>query len=271
MYLHDIVTIAEEHKVPSCLILNLDQTPLKYIPVGRQSLPKKGSKSVLIAGSADKRNITGTFIITLSGKFLPKQLIYGGKTKESLPRFKFPESFSLSANPKHFSNKAESLKVIEEIIFPYVKQQCQELEKLDQAVILIMDVFRGQMTEEVVSMLRTNNIWLVKVPNNMTHLLQPYDSTVNGHCKSFMKGMFAEWYRKQVEEALSHGKKVEDIEIKFYLTVIKPLHAKWLMEFCNHITSEKGSEIIINGWKSSVKNGSSSSSSIDLVEQWPSG
>ena len=96
----------------------------------------------------------------------------------------------------------------------------------------------------------------------MTHLLQPYDSTVNGHCKSFMKGMFAEWYRKQVEEALSHGKKVEDIEIKFYLTVIKPLHAKWLMEFYNHITSEKGSEIIINGWERSgiydaVKNGNS--------------
>ena len=97
----------------------------------------------------------------------------------------------------------------------------------------------------------------------MTHLLQPYDSTVNGHYKSFMKGMFAEWYRKQVEEALSHGKKVEDIEIKFYLTVIKPLHAKWLIEFYNHITSKKVSEIIINGWKGSgiydaVKNDSSS-------------
>ena len=81
----------------------------------------------------------------------------------------------------------------------------------------------------------------------MAHLLQPLDLTVNGRCKSFIKGMFAEWYRKQVEEALSHGKKVEDIEIKFYLTIIKPLHAKWLMEFYNHITSEEGSEIIING------------------------
>ena len=83
-----------------------------------------------------------------------------------------------------------------------------------------------------------------------------------------MKGMFAEWYRKQVEEALSHGKKVEDIEVKFYLTIIKHSHAKWLMEFYNHITSEKGSEIIINDWKRSwiyeaVKNGSSSLLSID--------
>ena len=101
----------------------------------------------------------------------------------------------------------------------------------------------------------------------MRHLLQPLDLTVNGHCKSFIKGMFAEWYRKQVEEALPHGKKVEDIEIKFYLTVIKLLHAKWLMQFYNHITSEKGSEILVNGWKRSgiydaVKNGSSSLPSI---------
>ena len=242
-------TTAEENKVPSCFILNLDQTPLKYIPVGRQSLAKTGSKSVSIAGSTDKRSITGTFIIFLSDNFLPMQLIYGGKTKQFLPRFKFPESFFLSANPKHFSNKAESLKVIKEIILPYVKQQRQELEKPDQPAILIMDVFRSQMTEDVVLILRINNIWLVKVPNNMTHLLQPLDLTVNGHCKPFMKGMFAEWYRKQVKEALSHGKQVEDIEIKFYLTVIKPLHAKWLMKFYNHITSENVSEIIINGWK----------------------
>ena len=83
-----------------------------------------------------------------------------------------------------------------------------------------------------------------------------------------MKEMFAEWYCKQNEEALSYGKKVEDIETKFSLTVIQPLHTKWLIEFYNHITSEKGSEIIVNGWKRSgiydaVKNGSSSLPSIE--------
>ena len=97
-----LVTIAEEHKVLSFLILELDQTPLKYIPVGRQSLAKKGSKSVSIVGSTEKRSITGTIIITLLGRFLPMQLIYGGNTSQFLPRFKFPESFSLSANQKHF-------------------------------------------------------------------------------------------------------------------------------------------------------------------------
>ena len=272
MYAHDIVALAEEHNVPFSLILNLDQTPLKYIPVGRQSLAKKGSKSVSIAGSTDKRSITGTFLITLSGNFLPMQLIYGSKTTQSLPKFKFLDSFSLSANPKHFSNTLESVKVIKEIVLPHINKQRQDLDKPNQAAILIMDVFHGQMTEEVVSLLSTNNIWLVKVPNNMTHLFQPLDLTVNDHCKSYMKGKFAEWYRKQVEDALANGKKIEDIEIKFCLTVIKPLHAKWLMEFYNHITSEDDSKVIINGWKRSgiyeaVKGGSPLLPSIDPFDK----
>ena len=37
------------------------------------------------------------------------QLIYGGGTKQSLPRFMFPNGFLLSCNPKHFSNAMESI------------------------------------------------------------------------------------------------------------------------------------------------------------------
>ena len=55
----------------------------------------------------------------------------------------------------------------------------------------ILDVFRGQVTSEVTNLLR-NNIFFVIVPNNMTHLFQPFDLTVNGYCKSFMKKKFAE-------------------------------------------------------------------------------
>ena len=110
----------------------------------------KGSKTVPIKGSTEKRMITVTFTITLDGHFLPVQLIYGGKTSKSLPRVNFPKSFSLSANPKHYSNEQESIKVLEEIIIPYVKKERERLgmEK-DQAALLIMDVFKGQMTSPV--------------------------------------------------------------------------------------------------------------------------
>ena len=120
LYLH-IVACIEEHNIPSNLVINLDQTPLKFVPVSPRTLAKKAAKSVAIAGSSDKQSITEAFTITLGGKFLPLQLTYGGKTKQSLPRFKFSKSFSLSTNPKHFSNTEESLKIINEVILPYVE------------------------------------------------------------------------------------------------------------------------------------------------------
>ena len=38
-------------------------------------------------------------------------------------------------------------------------------------------------------------------------------------------------------------------KIEFRLTTLKPLHAKWLVEYYNEIASENGSSVIINGWK----------------------
>ena len=72
-----------------------------------------------IVGSGDKRSITVTFVIPLDGTFLPMLLIYDGKTQGSVPRVEFPSSFSLSANSKHYSNTAESIKIINEILVCY--------------------------------------------------------------------------------------------------------------------------------------------------------
>ena len=39
------------------------------------------------------------------------------------------------------------------------------------------------------------------------------------------------------ESAFPWEKKVEDIKIEFRLTTLKPLHAKWFVEYYNEITS----------------------------------
>ena len=95
--------------------------------------------------------------------------------------------------------------------------------------------------------------------------------TVNKHCKSYLKRLFSKWYAQQIENQLSLGKKFEEIKIEFCLTTLKPLHAKWLVEYYNEITSENGSSVIINGWKAAgiydaIKAGSSGLHSIDPFE-----
>ena len=156
----------------------------------------------------------------------------------------------MSVNPKHFSNTKESIKITEEIVLSYVEKEREKLDDPGQTALLILDMFRGQMTSEVTNLLR-NNIFFVTVPNNMTHLFQPLDLTVNGCCKSFMKNKFAEWFAQQFDKQPTLGKRVEGIEIKFHLAEIKLIHANWITQFYNHMLTEDGSKVVINGWKRS--------------------
>ena len=91
------------------MIINIDQTPLKYVPTRNITLAEKGATYITMEGGKDKRCITGAFSIMFSNEFLPTQLIYGGKTVQNLPRFKFSQEFSLSVNPTKFSNSSESI------------------------------------------------------------------------------------------------------------------------------------------------------------------
>ena len=129
----------------------------------------KGSKSVPICGSTDKQMTIATFIITLDGKILPPRLIYNGKTVKSLPRIDFPSSFCLNVSEKHYSNEVESVKVLEEIVIPYT---IKEIELLclppNPLTFLIMDVFKGQMINNVLKILKDNSIFLRKVLAKLT-------------------------------------------------------------------------------------------------------
>ena len=112
-----------------------------------ETLAPRGEISVTIEGSSDKCLITGAFAISLHAHFLPMQLVYGGKTSQSLPVYRFLKGFCLSFNPKHFSNTKQSIKFLKEIITPYVVKQRELLKcQVDQKALVIMDVFTDQMT-----------------------------------------------------------------------------------------------------------------------------
>ena len=86
LFLYNIVLNVEKYESPRSLIMNLDKTPLKYISAMNQTMAKQNLNSVSIAESSSKRNITGTYTVTLDGLYLPMSLIYGRKTKQSLSR-----------------------------------------------------------------------------------------------------------------------------------------------------------------------------------------
>ena len=140
----------------------------------------------------------------------------------------------------------------ENVIIPYVEKQRVSLNlDFDHPALLIMDVFKGQMTCAVRELLIENHILLEKVPANLTYLFQSLDvqGGPNGYVKRFMKKKFTLWYSDQVIRALDEGKDIKDVEISLKLSIVKPLHAKWLIEMYNHMTSSGGREVCLKGWK----------------------
>lgn len=118
----------------------------------------------------------------------------------------------------------------------------------DQKALVIWDVFRGQMTEKVKDKLAAIHAVLVPVPANMTHIFQPLDITVNGSAKKFLQSCFTEYYAAAVKEQIDSGKQLQEIDVDFRLSTVKPLYGQWLIALYNYMTTPKGRDIILKGW-----------------------
>ena len=107
-----------------------------------------------------------------------------------------------------------------------------------------MDVFTGQTTADVIDCYKKNNMCVVYVDANMIKYYQPLDLTVNGYAKRYFKNKFNEWYSQQVSSQLARGINLENIDVKLKLSLIKSIHAVWVVDFYNHMTTAKEVEIL---------------------------
>ena len=127
-FLIDIKAVVEFEEVPPDLVLNWDHTGINIVPGSEWTMELKGSKRVEVAGLGDKRQITAVFCGTLSGHFLPMQLIYQGKTSACLPRYSFPQGWNITCTPNHWSNEEKTKEYIRKVILPYVRSKRHELK-----------------------------------------------------------------------------------------------------------------------------------------------
>lgn len=93
-----LVNEVNEAVLPSCcriaffcyihnkLIINMYQTGMCVVPVGKKTLAFKGSQHVVLLGVDDKRQITMCAATTVAGRTLPPRVIFQGKTARCLPK-----------------------------------------------------------------------------------------------------------------------------------------------------------------------------------------
>ena len=66
-----------------------------------------------------------------------------------------------------------------------------------------------------------------------------------------MRKKFATWYADEIKKQMDAGVPTESIDVNLKLTSLNALHANWLIELCNVLTTDDGRETVLNGWKKS--------------------
>ena len=77
------------------------------------------------------------------------------------------------------------------------------------------------------------------MPKSLTAHFQPLDLNVNGHAKQFLKRKFENWYAEQVTKEIEKEVNVLSVNIETKLSIVKPLHARWLISFYDHMQNNR--------------------------------
>ena len=116
-----------------------------------------------------------------------------------------------------------------------------------------INAFRAKSTTKVQDILASYGIETVRVPKNLTHLLQPLDLTANVNLKKIWKERFTEYFCSSILKEMKNDSTcdVTTIKIGSCLSTLTPCHAEVMKNTYNYFAFSRGKEIIKNGWKSS--------------------
>ena len=153
--------------ISESLIINWD-TGIHHVLVGAWTMEKEGSKRVEITDTDDKRQITAVLAITMSGHYLPLQIIYQGKARKCRPVVKFPFNWHITFTENHWANELTTLQYIYRCnSFSIRETKREELKLPNQPCLMILDHFKAQHTSNI--LLQFWRFWRIITSNSTLH------------------------------------------------------------------------------------------------------
>ena len=124
-FLPDVQAEVLMNDVHPQLIFNWDQTAVHYVPIGEWTMHRYKKKIIPIASSVNKRQIRTVLAVTVTGEFLPPQMIYKGRTVCCHPKVAFPSDWDIWHTTNHSSTEETMIRYVEKIIVLFVS--CKSL------------------------------------------------------------------------------------------------------------------------------------------------
>jgi hypothetical protein len=236
-----LVWTISNYNILDVFLVNSDQTMVYYSAGATETYAPIGSKQVEVLGKDEKRGFTLRVGVSLSGKVLPFQAIYAGKTSGSLPSPKSPGyskatmelgfCFESSKGDNHWSTIDTMKRYVTNILVPYFESHRQQLKLPNQICIWQIDCWSVHRSLEFRSWMSATFPWILIhfVPANCTGLFQPCDVGIQRVLKLAIRRSALKDIVDNTMTQLKSGVALNQITFEKQLPLIRNRSVQWLI------------------------------------------
>lgn len=180
-----VIRLREENNYMMGQIGNADETPVWFDMPSSTTITERGTKDVKLLSTGNEHSrFTVMLACTADGRKLPPFVIFKRKT---MPKEAFPPGVVVRVNEKGYMDEVMMLEWIR------VVWNRRPGALLRPRSMLVLDAFRGHLTEGVKRVLCDGKTDLVIIPGGMTSTLQPLDVVLNKPFKDRVRLEYQEW------------------------------------------------------------------------------
>lgn len=174
--------------VPPENIVNYDETNLSDDPKGKLMLFRKGTKYPERIMNTSKSCVSLMFACSASGDFLPPYTVYKAERLMDTWVMGGPINARYNRSKSGWFDGQCFKDWLAKVAVPYFRHL-----QNNETRFLIGDNLACHLSADVIELTETNNIKMVFLPANSTHLLQPLDVAVYGPMKKAWRKVLTEW------------------------------------------------------------------------------
>ncbi|CAI7818922.1 unnamed protein product [Closterium sp. NIES-54] len=186
-----------ERGIDTVWIINADQTPLWLEMPATTTVEETGVRSVPIRSAGyQKQRETVMLACTADGRKLKLWVFFKRKT---LPKGDFPADVAVACHENGWMDSPGVVRWLEECVKPFLKPRFGRHAK---SSMLVLDSYRGHLTEEVKEKLREMNCKPAIIPSGCTAEVQPLDVCINKSFKASVRQQYQRWFEAEGQEQL---------------------------------------------------------------------
>jgi len=165
---------------------NMDETPMTFDLPGNRTVNPIGEKTVMVKTTGhEKTHFTVVLSCMADGTRLKPLVIFKRKT---LPKAaKFPRGVVVKAHPKGWMDEAGTKDWLRDV------WNKRPGALLNQRSMLVWDMFRAHITDDVKAAVKSRNTDLCVIPGGLTSMLQPLDVCLNKPFKDRLRQTWTAW------------------------------------------------------------------------------